>query len=97
MSEVMKRGRPGVLDPRATLKPNAWRPRQVMDNGVLVGTIEREGTGGVTAVLEATGEQRWFPRSGAAEYWIRGARAEMVESDAHEHALSFRHQWDYVS
>lgn len=79
------------------LKYNPYRPKQVMDGDVLVGTIERETTSkGCYATLEATGEQMWHPSVGAARQWLMDQRGEMRHQDSVEMRFSLRHQWDYV-
>lgn len=71
--------------------------RQVQDGDIVIGTVERDReSGGVYAILESTGEQKWFKRGDAAEYWLRNEHASLRMEDEYERSFA-RHQWDYIS
>jgi hypothetical protein len=75
---------------------NPYRPRQVMDGDVLIGTYERDHTSGAWATLASTEEQKWFSTSSMAHQWLLDQRSDSQHQDRLETSFSFRHQWDYV-
>lgn len=77
------------------MKPNPYRPRQIMDGDLLIGTVEYDYPGWL-AIVEATSATQWFSTIDQAREWVRDVRDQMVHQDAAELRLSLRHQWDYV-
>lgn len=82
----------GSSDP---IKYNPYRPSQVMDGDVLVGTIEREPTAvgygaNYIATVAQTGETEWFSTKAAARDWLHDQRGEMTLADQ----LELRFQWN---